>query len=61
MGKVIIDDFTIATILYEIMIGTPSRVVADKYKVPFPTLQRWEKEHSTLWVLRTLKEGGVKI
>lgn len=55
------DDFIIASILYELMQGTPVYAVADKYKLPYSTISKWECEYSTLWVLRTLKEGGVKV
>ncbi|MGN1410989.1 MAG: hypothetical protein ACI4WH_00575 [Oscillospiraceae bacterium] len=55
------DDFIVASILYELMQGTPIYMVADKYKLPYDTISKWEREHSTLWVLRTLKEGGVEV
>jgi len=53
-------DTIIAKILYELMQGVPNYIVADKYKISRETLYKWENEHSTLWVLRTLKEGGIK-
>lgn len=55
------NDFIIASILYELMQGTPVYVIAEKYKLSYDTISKWEREYSTLWVLRTLKEGGVKI
>lgn len=55
------DDFVIASILYELMQGTPIYVVADKHKLPYEVIFKWERERSTLWVLNTLKEGGAKV
>ncbi|MCC8069028.1 MAG: hypothetical protein LIO71_04675 [Ruminococcus sp.] len=55
------NDFIIASILYKLMQGTPIYEVADKYRLSYDTISKWEREHSTLWVLRTLKEGGIKV
>lgn len=47
------DDFTISSILYELMQGAPTYAVADKYKLPYEVILKWEREYSTLWVLNT--------
>lgn len=56
-----IDDFTVASILYECMKSNSTRVVAEKYKLPYATIQQWEKKYTTIWVLNALSKGGVKI
>lgn len=55
------DDFYIASILRECMESNSTRIVADKHGLPYALVQKWEKKYSTIWVLRTLKEGGVNI
>jgi hypothetical protein len=56
-----LDDFIVAVVLYEIMRGTPSRIVADRHRIPYATIQQWEKKYTTVWVLNTLAKGGEKI
>ena len=51
------DDFYIASILRECMENNSTRIVADKQGLPYALVQKWEKKYSTIWVLRTLKEG----
>ena len=55
------DDFYIASILRECMENNSTRIVADKQGLPYALVQKWEKKYSTIWVLKTLKEGGVNI
>lgn len=51
------DDFYIASILCESIESDSTRIVADKQGLPYALVQKWEKKYSTIWVLRTLKEG----
>ena len=43
------------------MENNSTRIVADKQGLPYALVQKWEKKYSTIWVLRTLKEGWVNV
>lgn len=55
------DDFYIANILRECVKSDSIRIVADKHGLPYALVQKWEKKYSTIWALKTLKEGGANI
>ena len=55
------DAFYIANILRECMESDSTRIVADKHGLPYALVQKWEKKYSTIWVLKTLKEGEINI
>ncbi|MGN0460411.1 MAG: hypothetical protein ACI4HL_05810 [Ruminococcus sp.] len=48
----------IALILFECMKSNSTVKVADRFGVPYALVYKWEREHSTIWVLRTLGKLG---